>query len=251
MVQQILSPYIQDTEQFGENISLSPDGQKLVVGATSTTSSLYTSFDNYRTTFDGGTIKTFRDKIYRSGGVHVYEYQESTTETVSDQGGYAFATSLRSPTLSANSLYGTSVDITDNWLMVSAPNGLVNKTEQGLLHMYNNPESGRIWKTIRGETNKHNSNLISHAYLYDTKKRSKIADLLVLDPVYGKQLPNSIRNLDYITNYDPAVYNHTPYSATFNTDPRNVWFENKIGMLWWDTNSMKYLDYTQGIVLIV
>jgi hypothetical protein len=246
MVQQILSPYIQDTERFGENISLSPDGQKLVVGATSTTSSLYTSFDNYKTTFDGRTIKTFRDKIYRSGGVHVYEYQESSTETVTDQGGYAFATSLRSPTLSANSLYGTSVAITDNWLMVSAPNGLVNKTEQGLLHMYHNPESGRIWKTVRAQPAKHNSNLISHAYLYDTKKRSKITDLLVLDPVYGKQLPNSIRNLDYITNYDPAVYNNTPYSATFNTDPRNVWFENQLGKLWWDTNSMKYMDYTQG-----
>ena len=248
-LQNIFSPLLQDTERFGERMSISPDNNKLVVGATVSNNNLITTFDGSHTTWDNGTTVQFIDRVYRSGNAHVYEYQESATETVSDPGGFSHASNLTTSNISSNSLFSTAVAISHNWILISAPNGLVNGVAAGVLYTFNNPQSGSIWQTIRSQGKKFNSSLISHAYLYDSKKRTKIADLTVLDPVYGKNLPAVVKNIDYIVNYDPAVYSNTPTTVGFNTNVRNAWHSNKVGTVWWDTNSIKYYDFTQGDVI--
>ena len=247
-LQKIFSPLLQDTERFGERLSISPDNLKLVVGATVSNNQLITTFDNSFTTWDNGTTSQFIDKIYRSGNAHVYEYQESSTETINDPGGFSHANNLTTNNISSNSLFSTAVAISDNWILISAPNGKVNSVDAGVLYTFNNPDSGSIWQVIREQGAKFNSNLISHAYLYDNKTRTKIADLTVLDPVHGKNLPAVVKNIDYIVNYDPAVYTNSPTSVGFNTNIRNAWHKNKVGTVWWDINSIKYYDFEQGDV---
>ena len=248
-LQRIFSPQLQDTERFGERLSISPDNLKLVVGATVSDNQLITTFDNSLTTWDNGTTSRFVDKVYRSGNAHVYEYQESATETLNDPGGFAHASNLTTNNISSNSLFSTAVAISDNWILISAPNGKVNGIDAGVLYTFNNPDSGSIWQVIRQQTAKFNSGLISHAYLYDSKTRTKVADLTVLDPVYGKNLPAVVKNIDYIVNYDPAVYTNSPTTVGFNTNIRNAWHKNKVGTVWWDTNSIKYYDFEQGDTL--
>jgi len=248
-LQKIFSPLLQDTERFGERLSISPDNLKLVVGATVSDNQLITTIDNSRTTWDNGTTSRFVDKIYRSGNAHVYEYQESATETINDPGGFSHANNLTTNNISSNSLFSTAVAISDNWILISAPNGKVNGVDAGVLYTFNNPDSGSIWQVIREQGAKFNSNLISHAYLYDSKTRTKITDLTVLDPVHGKNLPAVVKNIDYIVNYDPAVYTNSPTSVGFNTNIRNAWHSNKVGTVWWDINSIKYYDFEQGDVL--
>ena len=248
-VQQIFSPILQDTERFGERIDISPDNLKLIVGSTVSNNKLITTFDNRRTTWDSGTTVQFIDKVYRSGNAHIYEYQTSKTETVSDVGGYAFASSLTNKNISSLSQFGTAVAISENWVLISAPNGLVNNVPAGVLYTYNNPDSGSVWQTVRSQGASYNSNLISHAYLYDTKTKNKIADLTVLDPVYGKNLPAATKNIDYITNYDPAVYSNAPTTVSFNININNAWNTKQVGEIWWDTNTIKYYDHDQGDII--
>jgi len=248
-LQRIFSPLLQDTERFGERLSISPDNLKLIVGATVSDNQLITTFDNSFTTWDNGTTSRFIDKIYRSGNAHVYEYQESATETINDPGGFSHANNLTTNNISSNSLFSTAVAISDNWILISAPNGKVNGVDAGVLYTFNNPDSGSIWQVIREQGAKFNSSLISHAYLYDSKTHTKITDLTVLDPVYGKNLPAVVKNIDYIVNYDPAVYTNSPTSVGFNTNIRNAWHKNKVGTVWWDINSIKYYDFEQGDVL--
>ena len=248
-LQPLFSPLLQDTERFGERISISPDNLKLVVGATVSNNQLITTFDGNRTSWDNGTTRQFVDKIYRSGNAHVYEYQASATETAADPGGFSHATNLTTNNISSNSLFSTAVAISDNWIMIGAPNGKVHGVAAGVLYTFNNPDSGSIWQVIRQQGTKFNSSLISHAYLYDSKTRTKITDLTVLDPVYGKNLPAVVKNIDYIVNYDPAVYTNAPTTIGFNTNIRGSWHKDKVGTVWWDTNSIKYYDFEQGDVL--
>ena len=76
LVQKFVTPVAQDTQNFGDKVSLSPDGKSLVIGATLSNNKTTTTFDNKLTIFDHGGLQ-LRDTIYRSGAAHVYEYQQS------------------------------------------------------------------------------------------------------------------------------------------------------------------------------
>jgi hypothetical protein len=244
--QLILSPLTQDTERFGERITLSPDGQLLLVGTSVSDNYKITTFDNGALTFDNRTLVNLKDKTYRSGTAYLYELQGPGETNRPDK--YVYASTLSHQDLATQSKFGTGVAISNNWLAIGSPSGNVNNQPQGTLYIYKNPAADRVWKTLRRKGNEYDSSRITHAYLYDRKTRTKMQDLVVLDPLHNKFPPQVSSKLDYISNTDPAVYTNAPNRLTFNTDQRSSWGYQQVGRTWWDTNNIKLMDQDQGDV---
>jgi len=247
-VQKMFNPLVQDTARFGEILSISPDANTLVVGSTLSNTRITTTFDSAKTTFDRATVR-YVDIVYRSGAAHVYEYQTSATETASDQGSFAYATLLNDKFAGALDRYASGVDISNNFILVGAPYAKILGNNTGAMYVYYNKNAQPIWKNIRSEGEKFDSRIVERVYLYNTKSSRLIADLPVYDLTHGA-LPNSAESyIDYTINYDPAVYNHVPTTVSFAYDRKNAWGSEKVGTLWWDTNSIKYYDASQGNTL--
>jgi hypothetical protein len=248
LVQKIFSPLNQDTERFGEKLNLNHWGNSLVIGATLSNNRLTTTFDNNLTSFDRFSLRYY-DTIYRSGAAHLYEYQQSLTETADDIGSFAYASLLSQKTISSLDKFSTGIDIGKQYIVVGAPNGKTLGNPTGAMHVYYNKTSTPNWQTIRQTKTKHDSSLIERIYLYNTTTGLLIKELPVVD-IFQNRLPMSVESyIDYSINYDPAIYSNVPTSVSFAYDKKNNWGEEKVGSLWWDTNSIKYYDYTQGTTL--
>ena len=79
---------------------------------------------------------------------------------------------------------------------------------------------------------------IKSIFLYDKVSNKKLADLDYIDPLYGKIPGPAEAELFYKTLYDPAVYNNTGASGTF--DVTNSWTDTQISRLWWDLRTAVY-----------
>jgi hypothetical protein len=248
LAQKIYSPVAQDTLRFGERLSLSPDSNSLVIGSTLSNNKVTTTFDAALTRFDARGTR-FIDTIYRSGAAYLYEYVPSATESVNDSGTLVYGTILTHNTASSLERFASGVDISNNFIMVGAPTANILNTPTGAMYIYYNKNSNPIWQTIRSQPQDFDSRLIERAYIYNSTTSKLIADLPVIDLQHG-YLPNSSETyLDYIINYDPAVYSNVPSTVSFSYDRKNNWGAEHVGKLWWDTNSIKYYDNTQGSTL--
>lgn len=77
---------------------------------------------------------------------------------------------------------------------------------------------------------------IHNSIVYDPQTGARTADLYTWDPFKGV-LPGFIdKEIDYITEKDPVVYNAQ----------RHQFGKNQIGAVWWDTSTIRYQWYEQG-----
>jgi hypothetical protein len=244
-VQKLSNPIAQDTARFGEILALNPYGNTMVVGSTLSNTKTTVTFDSKSTTFDRYGTR-FRDTVYRSGAAHLYEYQALANEDYSNYGSYAYATLLQDQFANSYDRYASGVDISDNFLMVGAPHAHLLGNPVGAMYIYYNKNAAPVWQTIRSGGVDYDSRNIDRVYLYNSTTARLIADLPVLDLPYG-YLPNSSESyIDYTVNYDPAVYNQVPTTTSFSFDRKSAWGREQVGKLWWDINSIKYYDNTQG-----
>ena len=88
---------------------------------------------------------------------------------------------------------------------------------------------------LRVEQKPINMDLINSVYLLDDTTDKTFAQLHLYDPLHGILPDFVLKELDYITSYDPVDY-----------DNGNNWFDEKLGRLWWDTSKVRYIDYYQG-----
>ena len=246
--QKLYSPMLQDTQNFGDHIAISPDNNTLVVGATIGNSKIVTMFDGGNTTFDQKTIQ-FYSIIYRSGAAHVFEYQPSQTETATNQGLFAYGRMLMNNSANSLDAYSTAIDISDNFILVGAPHAHVLNNPTGSMYVYYNQYKNRIWNTIRNQGAEYDSRMIDRIYIYNDTTQQLIADLPVVDLAYNQLPESSEKYIDYVINYDPAVYSNVPSTISFSFDTKNNWGSEHVGKLWWDTNSIKYYDNRQGTTL--
>ena len=248
MTQKMFSPLLQDTQNFGDHLAISPDNNTLVVGATIGNSKIVTSFDGGSTTFDQKTIQFF-SIIYRSGAAHVFEYQPSKSETANDQGLFAYGRMLMNNNAHSLDAYSTAIDISDNYILVGAPHAQVLGNATGSMYVYYNQYRSRIWNIIRSKDVDYDSRMIDRIYIYDNNYQQLIANLPIIDLTHNFLPQSSESYIDYVINYDPAVYNNVPSTISFSYDTKNNWGAEHVGKLWWDTNSIKYYDNRQGSTL--
>lgn len=87
----------------------------------------------------------------------------------------------------------------------------------------------------RVEQKQINTGLIKSVILLDNKTSLSLGNLTMFDPLHNVLPEKYIKEVDYITSYDPVNY-----------DNPNAWYENRLGRLWWDTSKVRYIDYYQG-----
>ena len=243
-VQEIDAIYQEDGFRFGETLAVSSDASKLLIGSTKGSTYSEMTLDTKGTTFDGGSTY-FRDRLYRSGSVYLYEYQPSSTETASDVGRFAYATKYITENLDNEAVFGRSIAIGKNWVMIAAPHGKRLGTEKGTLNIFVNKEYKNVWNVIRSKPTEYDSRKITRAMIYNSYTEEVVAELPILDGPAGKILPSAFAEIDFVTNYDPAVYNSTPSAFNVDSDRKNVWGPEHVGKIWWDTNALKYLEPAQ------
>ena len=83
--------------------------------------------------------------------------------------------------------------------------------------------------TSSGQASKQNAKLISNQPLID--------DITIVDPIAGLIPGVAEREMEYITDVDPALYN------TGSSSTNNPWGANQIGQVWWNLATCRFLDY--------
>lgn len=235
----------QDTTNFGSTLDVDTTGNKLIIGATLATNKTFTTFDSGKTYFDSETSK-FADFYYRSGAAYLYEYQGDSGETANTHGNFTLAQNITTNSLQTNDRFGTAVALTNNWLMVTALHSAYNA---GTIYSYYNASGDNNWYTVRTKSDDVDTRKVERVYLYNDYTKKLLATLPIVDPEHGMPVKSAAEQIRYTTNYDPAIYTNVPNTFSFSSNPSKSWGAEHVGELWWDTNSIKYVDWNQGDVL--
>jgi hypothetical protein len=101
------------------------------------------------------------------------------------------------------------------------------------------------WRMIKQQEPVVDIASISNIHLINRKTKTIIERLDFIDPVKGKILGSAAADIDFITDSDPARYNiGTRTNLTIDTEYH--WGEKQVGMIWWDTDNVRYIDYEQS-----
>ena len=235
--QTLNSPETQTNMKFGSSIDISPDGKRIIIGASKFSSNTEMAFDNGATTFDLQDTNII-DINLESGGVFTATLYD--TEFVVDD-------KLVTTKVTANDAFGKSVFAINGSVLVGSPtddseSGISN---DGTVTNFDLNELGTYaWKPIVTEDNLIDERKITSAFVYN-KAKSQLVDYLDLyDPIKGRILGLADREINIKSEWDPAVYN-------VGTDQNNVndsiaWADNHIGEVWWDLSTVKWVWYEQG-----
>ena len=258
-VQTLTHPGTKDVTEYGSQIVSSADSNTLVVTANSGSTENNTTFDMNDTTFDL-TNAVFIDTIDGSGVVYVYGLV-NTSLTGSAQDQYVLIQELQNNSLSTNDQFGYSVAMNSKTMLVGAPgdsNSLhldpvsgayVPISKAGTFYTYNNFSGNIGWDIVQQENSKVDIDSVSRMYLYNANTNVILTSLDYIDPAKGKVLGAAQDDLDFITAYDPAVYNsvggidsvpNLSYSQDYH------WGADQATKTWWNTGVMRYVDYEQG-----
>jgi hypothetical protein len=268
IAQTLKHPGTEDVAQYGSQILSSPNSETLVVSANGGSTENTTSFDTDTTTFDLNN-SIFIDTIEGSGVVYIYGLVNSSLSgNVQDQ--YVLVQRLQNNSLSPHDQFGYSVAMNGNTMIVGAP-GDSNSTafdpsntwivynattgapmpisNAGTFYTYNNFNGNIGWDIVNQETEKVDIDSISRMYLYNVNNSVISTNLDYIDPAKGKVLGAAQEDLDFITAYDPAVYNsvgsvdsipNLAYSLDYH------WGPDQTTKTWWNTGVLRYIDYEQG-----
>ena len=80
-------------------------------------------------------------------------------------------------------------------------------------------------------------------FVFDSAKNEIIDYLDYYDPVKGRILGVADREINYKTEWDPAVYNVGVPGKTVSQ--RTAWGEEHVGELWWDLSKVRWVWYEQ------
>ena len=257
--QSFIHPASDQANQFGSQVMSNPDGSTLIIAANEGSVYNLMSFDSDKTLFDYGST-SFSDTINGSGSVYIYGLvNASFANGAKDQ--YTLVQTLQNKSLSPNDQFGYSVAMNANTILVGAPgdsntittdpvSGLpVAISNGGTYYVYNNFSGNIGWDVVEIEQSQVDIDSISRFYLYNKTTSTILTNLDYIDPAKGKILGAAAEDLDYITGYDPAVYNavggiDSIPNLAYNLDYH--WGANQVTETWWNIDKVRYLDYEQG-----
>lgn len=214
--------------QFGIDMSMS--GDTLVITSTGTGIISYPETDS---TFFDNSSTVFYDTVPTTGMVYSYNLIG---------GSWVYGQEITPPTLTAGSVYGASVGITNNTVFVGAPGLVGDLTQTGQLYMFD--QVGTTWNQLRVEEPLVDLTTIQRAYTIDTVTDAIQDYLEIIDPIKGRIPGNADQEIKYKTVFDPAVYS-LGITGTVNNSNSN-WLDDHVGELWWDLSAVKYLWAEQG-----
>jgi len=218
-------------EYFGSSVSISSATERIVVGAKNSQYNLPTKFDS-GTTFDRKRT-TFSDPVGFPGQAYVFERKDQ---------GYFLAEKLEADFQNYES-FGESVDCTNSVIVVGSPNYQIDGSAAGRVRLFKKTLDNSI-EVIRQQKEQIDLSMVKNVELYDNIKNTKIADIDIVDHFKLKILSVAEQDIKYKTIYDPAIYIKGTDAEI--VDQSQPWFEDQVGKVWWDLNTVKFKNYEQG-----
>ena len=143
--------------------------------------------------------------------------------------------------------YGSGFAVGSNHILVSAPAGLDQGLQSGLVYDYGKKPNKFTWEIAHQEIEKPDVSKIKKTFLYDRITGELVTYIDVIDPAQGKIAGIAEEELKYKSFYDPASYSVGIDGV--NVSPTSAWTADQVGMLWWDLRTAKFLNaYEDDIV---
>ena len=229
-------------EQFGTKLSLEKGAHKLLISSTHGSTIITTTFDNELLQLDDNSTR-FHEIINSSGSTYLFELYDDPRDSVELPGRYSFTQQFDPGDLNEGDQFGWNSDIIGNYIIISAPNDGTTITNGGSIYLFNNATGKQGWEEISAYVPKVDIDTVSRQYLYNNNKI--IHNLQTIDPNKGKILGQAEQEITYKASFDPATYNRG-FNTTVNISSINWWSDAQLYQLWWDLNTVRYIDYEQG-----
>jgi hypothetical protein len=240
--QTIISPNPVDYANFGQKVYIDSGAVNLVVAAPNGDVYEPNTFDGGLTYFDDRST-TFFNPIENCGVVYTYDFLPSATTSVTNQGKFAFGQQIYADNLSVGDQFGWGLNFTSGRLLIGAPNHDYSDSilNSGLVTVFDNPDRNPAWKVIHAQQPVVDVDLINTVFMYNKLNDSNEQIYFdFFDPLQGKILGAARRNIDFIGAVDPANYN----TGSIHNQG-NSWGSEHVGEIWWDTNSVRFIDPNQ------
>jgi hypothetical protein len=246
--QTITSPYPLVGANFGAAVFIDSEGDNLVVGAPNGSTYEPVTFDGGRTRFDDRST-IFSSVTERSGAVYTFDFLPSANSSINNSGKFVFGQQIYDDNLKTLDQWGTSVSYVTGKLLVGSPGSDVDDStlsslNYGRLGLFNNPNRSPAWTTVHTQQPVVDVYLLNSVYMFDKLLSSKTYFFDFINPLQGKILGAAKQNIDYIGSIDPAKYN----TGIVNNNG-NYWSANRVGEIWWDTNSVRFIDPNQDDIV--
>lgn len=257
--QTILCPHVMGPTQFGKTIKFN-EYDSVVISAPVGTRYTATTFDfvddedfTNDTLFDNNTTQ-FIDSYPNAGAVYMFDYLGVYNESITDVGNFVYAQSINSPDQEyGNSpMYGYAVDFYDWTVIAGAPEYRIDTLtgcevtlgNAGQVTIFNNLSGIKDWTPYRTPSATVDVEGIENAQIFSAETNNTLINLDYIDPLQGKILGAVRQNIDVVSNNDPAGYN-----AGSNISGKLVWGEAQIGTIWFDTTSVRFVNYHQNDIV--
>ena len=235
--QTLEAPDDQYNMKFGTSLAINHAGDRVVIGAEKLGNSREMRIDAGATTFDLQDT-TFVDLNIGSGGA--YTATRYNTKFVIDD-------LLVTTHVSSNDDFGRGVYINDRQVVVGAPEDDSSSAVEndGTATIFDLETVGSYaWKNLVTEENLIDNRKIKSAFIFNKASNEIISYLDYYDPIKGRILGVADREINFKTEWDPAVYNVGSDDKIENLS--NAWGEEHIGEVWWDLSKTRYKWYEQG-----
>ena len=243
--QTITCPHSELHQQFGYTVKFN-EFDSFVVSAPTGARYAATTFDftddelDNDTVFDNNTT-TFVDSFADAGAVYMFDCVQNYNESIANPGAFVYAQSVNSQDLvyGTQPMYGTALDFSGYTVMVGTP-GFLPGSVNGQVVVYTNPTGEQDWVVYRNSGPVVEIEKIQNAQIYSRQSNNTLVNLDYIDPLQGKILGAARENIDYISNVDPASYNNN-----INTQGGLFWGADKVGQMWFNTSSVRFVNYHQ------
>ena len=233
-------------ESFGTTVQFMNDYKTLVIYSANADSVIETTFNTdqlvnptdtgYPTTFDNRAT-TIVTKKTDGGRVDIYDLYSTS---------WVYSESLQNPG-NVSDGFASGMAVFANGILVGAPTAYYQTLVSGKIYFYSKDINTYTWSVLHKEINKPDVFKIKRAFIYDKTKNKLLSYLDIVDPAQGKIPGIAEKEIKFKTSYDPATY--SVGTLLVNVDEGMAWAENKVGSLWWDLRTAKFINsYDADIV---
>ena len=223
---------------FGTNLGFMNGEDTLVVYSQDEDTSQATIFDTKKTTFDKRSTN-FTSTHFNSGRIDVYDRYANK---------WVYSETLETSNQQSDG-YGLGFTVGANHILVGAPYSLDAGLKSGKIYDYYKQSGSISWNVLHYEIDKPDPTKIKKAFLYNKLTGNLIKYLDVIDISQGKIAGLAEEELKFKTFYDPATYSDSTGTKSVVTDSQQFWAKSRVGMLWWDLSTAKFIDsYDNDVV---
>ena len=249
--QVINCPHKEGPTEFGKTIKFN-QFDSVVIAAPAGPNFVGTTFDftddenlDNDTVFDNNATR-FVENYPNAGAVYMFDLLTNNNGSLLNPGAFAYAQPSNSATLDfvINPYYGEAVDFYDNVVIVGAPNQVINPLRVGQVTTFVNATGVSNWSEFRQSAPIVNINKIQNTQLFSASTNNTLVNLDYMDPLQNKLLGAVRENIDYVSPEDPARYNVDPLTVS-----DTVWGSQQVGKLWFNTSTVRFVNYHQNDVV--